>query len=165
MRAFDKNSNSSWHQQKQRRRSLRAINKSLEANGCFIKHLRNSLTGQPTNEAYCKQRLNFMEKVKDKNFETSCSGSNKFSNYFGKEGALRNETRRAELMITAFLIDHNIIFMVLNHLLAIAREFACKRTCYNILGEEFKTELINDIAKTKDFSVIINESNDLSAIK
>ena len=138
-----------------------------------------------TNEACCKWRrvkihpklnlIKFYEESKShKNFETSCSSSNKFSNYFGKEGALRIETRRAGLMITAFLVDHNMPFRVMNHLSflsktfpdsAIARELTCMRTksdclAYNILGEEFKTKLINDIAKTKHFSVIIDGSTD-----
>ena len=92
---------------------------------------------------------------------------------------MRNETRRAGLMITAFLVDHNIPFRVMNHLSflsktfpdsAIARELACMKTksaclAYNILGEEFKTEPINDIAKTKHFSVIIDESTDFSTTK
>ena len=83
-------------------------------------------------------------------------------------------------MITAFLVDHNIPSRIMNHLSdvlsstfldsAIAREFACKRTksaclAYNILGEEFKTKLINDIAKTKQFSVITDESTDRSTTK
>ena len=36
---------------------------------------------------------------------------------------------------------------------------------YNILGKEFKTKLINNIAKTKHFSVIIDESSDRSTTK
>ena len=121
------------------------------------------------NDAYCKWcRVNIHLKLsvikfhgeskRHRNFETGCSGANKLSNYFGK-GALRNETRHAGLMITAFLVDHNIPFRVMDHLpdvlsrtfpdSAIAREFSCKRTksaclAYDILGEEFKTELIND---------------------
>ena len=84
------------------------------------------------------------------NFETTCSGSNKLSNYFGKKGALRNKTRHAELKITAFFVDLNISFRVMDYFSdvlsrvfldsAIAREFACNKTksaClgYNILGE------------------------------
>ena len=144
-----------------------------------------------TNEAYCKwckitlqPKLSVIklhgESKRHKNFESSCSGSSKVSNYFGKERSLRNETRRAELMITAFLVDHNIPFRVLDHLSdvlskafpdsLIARDFACKRTksaclAYNILGQELKTELINDIAKAKHFSVIIDESTDRSTTK
>ena len=56
------------------------------------------------------------ESKRHKIFETSCSGSNKLSNYLSKEGALRNERRRAELMITAFLLDHNTPFRVTDHL-------------------------------------------------
>ena len=150
------------------------------------------LDRETTNEAYCKwcrikihpklSVIKFHGEIKrHKNFETRCPGSNKLSNYFGKEGALRNETRPAELMITAFVVDHSIPFRVMDHLsdvlsrafldLAIAREFACKRTklacfrAYNIFGEEFKTELINDIAKTKYFSVIIDEPTDRSTAK
>ena len=81
-----------------------------------------------------------MEKVKDirHNFETSCSGSNKFSNYFAIEGALRTRTRRTELLITAFLVDRNIPFRIMDHLSdvlsrtfpdsSIARKLACKKT-------------------------------------
>ena len=66
-----------------------------------------------TNEAYCKRcRIKIhpkliviklhVESKRHKNFETSCP--------------LRNETRRAELMKTAFLVDHNISFREMDHL-------------------------------------------------
>ena len=86
-----------------------------------------ALTVNGANEAYCKWcRIKIHPKLiviklhgeskRHKIFETSCSGSNKLSNYLSKEGALRNEIRRAELMITAFLLDHNTPFRVTDHL-------------------------------------------------
>ena len=103
---------------------MRTINRSF----CELlldKKFQKWLDRATTNEAYCKwcrikihPKLSVTEESKrHKNFETSCSGSNKLSNYFGKEGALRNETRRAEFMITAFLIDHNIPFRVMDNFL------------------------------------------------
>eukprot|EP00794_Sanderia_malayensis_P006376 gene6376-7113_t len=97
-----------------------------------------------------------------------------------EKGNISEETKRAELMITGFIIDHNIPFRVMNHLSevlprafhdsAIAKNFVFKRTkatclAYNILGEELKTAAVRDIVDTKHFSVIIEESTDRSTTK
>ena len=111
---------------------------------------------------------------------SSCSGTNKVATYFQKKENVSEETKRAELMITAFIVDHNIPFRVMDHLSevlprafhdsAIAKEFACKRTkatclAYNVLGEEFKSAVVKDIMNTKHFSIIIDESTDRSTTK
>ena len=116
--------------------SLRAINRSFEVNGCLTKNLRKGLTGQ------LQTRLTVN----------------------GAELKYTPRCTHVELIITAFLIDHNILIRVIDYLSyilprtfrnsAITREFACKKTkpaclAYKKLCVKFKTELINGIAKTK----------------
>ena len=132
--------------------SLRAINRSFEVNGCLTKNLRKGLTGQ------LQTRLTVN----------------------GAELKYTPRCTHVELIITAFLIDYNILIRVIDYLSyilprtfrnsAITREFACKKTtpaclAYKKLCVKFKTELINGIAKTKHFPVIIDESTDRSTTK
>lgn len=96
-----------------------------------------------------------------------------------------DETKKAELKICAFLAEHNLPFRLMDHLSdlisgtfydsAIARAFSCKRTksaamTYNVLAQEFKTELRKDIQSTsrdghKHVSLIIDETTDRGTVK
>ena len=51
-----------------------------------------------------------------RSYESSCSGTNKVAPYFQKRGNINEETKRAELMITTYIVDHNIPFRVMDHL-------------------------------------------------
>ncbi|KAJ8961310.1 hypothetical protein NQ314_005959 [Rhamnusium bicolor] len=87
---------------------------------------------------------------------------------------VRSQKKQKKLMICAFLAEHNIPFLVMDHLSEViseafhdsetAKSFACKRTktahlIYDVMGPVFQEKLLNNLrSDVPRFSIIIDES-------
>ncbi|KAL4708244.1 hypothetical protein ACJJTC_013813 [Scirpophaga incertulas] len=108
------------------------------------------------------------------------SGSSQIEKYF-KKTSLESEVKKAEMKIAACLIEHNVPYRIMDHLSEIinqsfhdseiAKKFSCKRTksaavAYNAIGEQFEKKMLEDLhSSSKFFSIIIDESTDISTTK
>lgn len=92
---------------------------------------------------------------------------------------LATKVKDAEIRLAAFVVEHNLPFNVMEHLPAllkatcvdseVAKGLACSRTkttamVKNVLGAESKHLLIEEM-KTTYFSLIVDESTDVSCMK
>lgn len=93
--------------------------------------------------------------------------------------SLQEQVKRAEIKFAAFTAEHNLPFTVMDHLSdlvkdafpdsAIANKVKCKHTkrrCIikNVLASKFRNDIMEQLRKIK-FSIIIDESTDISATK
>ncbi|KAG5886620.1 hypothetical protein JTB14_013068 [Gonioctena quinquepunctata] len=101
------------------------------------------------------------------------TGSCKIDKLF-KNNSVSDGMRKAEIKIVSVLVEHNVPFLVMDHLSdvikdtfpdsEIARKFSCKRTkssaiAYNVLGGQFEEKMLQDLKSgLSTFSVIIDLS-------
>lgn len=89
------------------------------------------------------------------------------------------EVKNAEIKLAGFLVEHNISFKTIDHLCPlltnifpdskIAKELALKRSkttniVKNVIAENYKKKL-TEYLKRRKFSVLIDESTDISTVK
>jgi len=92
---------------------------------------------------------------------------------------VKDKVKKAELIMTAILVEHNIPFRVMDHFSdivgkcfhnsEIAKEFACKRTkaaalTYNALQPAIYDE-ISGVTSSPGCSIVIDESTDIASKK
>ena len=91
----------------------------------------------------------------------------------------KEDVKKAEIKIAAFIVEHNLSFQVMDHLSEvikesfpdskIAMEFSCKHTktrsiVKNVIARKFRNQLQETLRQRK-FSIIIDESTDISSTK
>lgn len=89
------------------------------------------------------------------------------------------QVKKAEIKVAAFIVEHNLPFRIMDHLSdlvaatfpdsKIACEFSSKRTktrsiVKHVIAQRFRNDLVEVLKSTK-FSIIIDESTDISALK
>ncbi|CAG9773288.1 unnamed protein product [Ceutorhynchus assimilis] len=80
---------------------------------------------------------------------------------FIKKNATDSKVKRAELKLCGFLAEHNIAFLANDHLVPLLQD------CFpdsNILKNNEFCDLVNTLKKVK-FSILVDESTDIAAIK
>ena len=143
-------------------------------------------------QAYCKlcdQKLkpkkcvllNHLKSEKHVQKSKNSRSNSKIASYF-KQGQLREETKKAEIMLCGALAEHNIPFRAMDHISellaryfhdsAIAKDLNCKRTksaaiIYKLMAPEFKDTILNQVRARANgkFSFVIDESTDVSTSK
>jgi len=104
----------------------------------------------------------------------------KMIRFIGKTTTVKDEVKKAELVMTAFLVEHNIPFRVMDHFSdlvgkcfhdsEIAKEFPCKRTkaaalTYNAIQPAIYDEMIGEVTSSPGYSIVIDESTDVASKK
>lgn len=95
------------------------------------------------------------------------------------ESSLSKAAKRAEIKLCGFMVEHNISFNVMNHLTDVVKDIfpdsevaknvqlkatKSKSIVKNVLGESEKEVLSNKLKNT-NFSILIDESTDVSAVQ
>lgn len=96
---------------------------------------------------------------------------------FKESTNVKDAISRAEIIVAAMAVEHHLSYKLMDHLSEIfpkifpdseiAKSYASKRTkcsaiVNNVLAESFKKDLLKDIHQAQHFSLIIDESTDIS---
>lgn len=96
---------------------------------------------------------------------------------FKESTNVKDAISRAEIIVAAMAVEHHFSYKFMEHLSEIfpkifpdseiAKSYASKRTkcsaiVNNVLAESFKKDLLKDIHQAQHFSLIIDESTDIS---
>lgn len=110
---------------------------------------------------------------------SNCQTQKKITEVFSKSNALASKVKEAEIKLAAFAVDHNISFNSVGPLVdllkniisdsEIVKLISCNRTkctkiVCNVTGQESFQEMVKFL-QTKKFSLLVDESTDVSGTK